>query len=59
MIEIKPPKEFSSFYYRQDGVISSCEHYHHCTDSLYTGRCREDCFKIYRKMMANRQKERE
>lgn len=59
MIEIKPLKEFSTFVGATHGVISTCENFHRCGDPLNTGKCREECFKIYRKMMGEQEKEGE
>jgi hypothetical protein len=50
MTQISPIREFSSFYYVSDGVISTCEHYYTCVDPLYMGRCRKDCWERHRKM---------
>ena len=31
-----------------DYIIRSCEHVDKCSTPLYTGRCKEECFKQYR-----------
>ena len=30
------------------GIIWSCEHISRCGTPLYVGKCREDCFKVYK-----------
>jgi hypothetical protein len=57
VIEIKPIKEFATFIGATHGVISTCENFHSCCDPLYIGKCREDCFKIHRRMMGEQEKE--
>jgi hypothetical protein len=31
-----------------ENIIWSCEHIDRCSNPLYVGRCREDCFNRYR-----------
>ena len=31
-----------------ENIIMSCEHISRCSDPLYVGRCKEECFKRYR-----------